>query len=156
MTSRGQVLVVDDDENQRLSLESILALDYDVCAAGGVEEASRLIARDTFDVVVTDYDMPDGTGEDVLRCVTRRGTPTSTILLTGHSEYAQVRDLQKSGRALVLFKPVDPVELLAWIKNGVTMARLSRATKANYESGRIKRPPSPPLPPLPPAPPSKI
>jgi DNA-binding NtrC family response regulator len=147
---RGRVLVVDDDPNQRMSLESILALDHDVTAAAGVAEALRLMQEEVFDVVVTDFEMPDGTGADLLHAVEKAGRAMSMILITGHSEYATVRDLQKSGKALVLFKPVDPKELLGWIRNGVTMARLSAATSnlqkraGDPPSERLKRPPGDP------------
>ncbi len=145
MNIRGRVLVVDDDPNQRMSLESILALDYEVTTADGVAEARIKMDKGPFEVIVTDYEMPDGTGAELLRLIEARKLATSCILLTGHSDYSAVRDLQKSGKALVLFKPVDPVELLAWIKNGVTMAKLSQAasslqarTGAPPPSGRFK------------------
>jgi DNA-binding NtrC family response regulator len=149
MNRRGRVLVVDDDENQRLAIEGILGLEHDVVAAGGVQDALHQLSRGRFDVVVTDYEMPDGTGQSLIEAVEKRGlTSTSAILLTGHSDYKAVRELQRSARALVLFKPVNPKELMAWVMNGVTMARLNAATASNLKntpppppsSTKIKRP----------------
>ena len=34
-------------------------------------------------------------------------------------------------RVLILYKPVETDDLIAWVKNGVAMARLARAKKKN-------------------------
>ena len=126
--SPGRVLVVEDDPGVRDSLEAILSSDYETTTVGSVAAATKLLAPKAWDVVVTDFNLGDGNGSAVIEAARERCPEAAVILLTGQVDYSGVRALQKSGRVLVLFKPVNPDELLAWVKNGVTMARLSAAT----------------------------
>lgn len=124
----GQVLVVEDDPAVRESLDAILSGEFATTSVAGVAQAVQTLSRQAFDVVVTDFNLADGTGLTVIDSCRAQSPGATVILLTGHVDYDGVRALQKSGRVLVLFKPVNPDELLAWVKNGVTMARLAAAT----------------------------
>ena len=117
---KGRVLLVDDDEATRITLEAILGEAFDVATAATAEAAKELLVRQSFDVLVTDYEMPGDNGATLIRFSRERWPAMTPILLTGHSDYADVRDLQQKGHVLVLFKPVDPVDLLAWVKNSAT------------------------------------
>jgi hypothetical protein len=35
-----------------------------------------------------------------------------------------VRELQRSGNVLVLFKPVNPTDLIAWVKSSVALTKM--------------------------------
>ena len=62
----AKVLIVDDEPGMRRILTVNLRRDsHVVVEASGAAEAIRLIAREDFDVVVTDHKMPDGSGLDV-------------------------------------------------------------------------------------------
>lgn len=130
----------------RDSLEAILSTDFTTTSAGSIAGAVKILSSQTFDVVITDFNLEDGTGLTIIETSRLRCPSASTIMLTGHMDYAEVRALQKSGRILVLFKPVNPDELLAWVKNGVTMSRLSAATRRLTARGGSKDAPATPSP----------
>ncbi len=67
--TRGRVLVVEDDPSMRLAVEGALSIDFEVKTASNVTEALSALADDEFDVVVTDYEMPGGSGLDLMRWV---------------------------------------------------------------------------------------
>lgn len=140
MNHRGRVLFVEDDPSARATLGAILGEDFDVQAVGTSSEALRALGAGGWDVLVADYDLgePLTTGTGVLERGAALNPGMSGILLTGHTNYPEVRELQRQGRFLVLFKPVEPEQLLAWVKNGVAMARLFR-TRTLSESRRLAR-----------------
>jgi DNA-binding NtrC family response regulator len=125
----GRVLVVDDDKNTLEVLEAVLASEFDVVVAKGVGEGLKLLSEQLFDALVTDFELSDGTGATLLTVAAERYPDVMSVLLTGHTDSVEVRNLQKSGRALVLFKPAKPSELLAWVRNSVAMSRLQRMTQ---------------------------
>lgn len=125
----GRVLVVDDERNVLDALEAVLATEFEVVVARGVGEALRSLKTREFDALVTDYELTDGTGATLLTMVAERFPNVIGVLLTGHVDSPQVRTLQKSGRALVLFKPAKPRELIAWVRNSVAMSKLQRLTQ---------------------------
>lgn len=62
---RARMLLVDDEPMVRRILAQVLAESFEVEVAEGREEACRRLADDTFDVVLCDMMMLDGTGVDV-------------------------------------------------------------------------------------------
>ena len=91
--------MVDDDEAVRTLVAGYLCvLGFDVRAAGDGIEALRVMDEDTFDLVVTDHEMPRLTGVELIRVLRATCPQTSTILMTGtpmepgtHGASAQLR-----------------------------------------------------------------
>ena len=84
MTQTRHVLVVDDEAYVLESLTEILTGEgWTVHAAGGVDEARRLLGEVEAHVVVTDLSMAGGGGLAVLDEVRERGLPVPVIVLTG-------------------------------------------------------------------------
>jgi signal transduction histidine kinase/ActR/RegA family two-component response regulator len=82
-----QVLVVDDDEMVRSTVRKLLTLkDHAVdCAASGAE-ALALIEQTSYDIVFTDYGMPEMTGAGLARTLHTRHPEMPVVLLTGYTE----------------------------------------------------------------------
>lgn len=136
----GTVLVVDDSATMRDWLAACLSPVCTVRTAGSMDEGVQATIATAFDVVVADFDLGDGTGLTLLREVARIRSGAARILLTAHKDYSDVRDAQRSGDLLVIFKPVDEHVLVGWVRNAVTMARLNQATR-RIGSGRLPRVP---------------
>ena len=126
MNERGRVLVVDDDASVRASLEAILSNDFDVDVAQVVAEALQILASKPLDVVVTDWQMLDGTGASILAVIRQKFPGVTSLVVTGNATFPEVQELQKGGRTLVLWKPVNPPDLIAWVRNGVAISRLQQ------------------------------
>lgn len=129
--SKGNVLVLDDDSAIRETVREILEEVVAVKAVGSIGAAWNAFKDCTFDVVVSDHALIEGTGVEFLRQVATTYPRVTRILLTGDVDSPQVRALaakaRDDGQTLVLFKPVDPNDLLSWVVNGIAMARLARA-----------------------------
>jgi DNA-binding NtrC family response regulator len=79
-----RVLVVDDDERQRVLLaQTVAALGFTAVPAGDGEEALKLHAAQPVAVIVTDLMMPRMDGFELLKRLEVLGDRTPTIVLTG-------------------------------------------------------------------------
>lgn len=112
---RLRLLVVEDDPDVAESMRLFLELrGHDVVLARSVAEAVAL-ADATFDVVVSDIGLPDGTGIDVMTNLRKR-LPIRGIALSGFGTVADVRRSLDAGFDRHMTKPVDPEDLLAVIE----------------------------------------
>jgi two-component system, cell cycle sensor histidine kinase and response regulator CckA len=107
---RGHILLVDDEEAivnfARLQLEG---LGYLVTAVSSSSEARTLFRADPahFDLVITDYSMPEMNGVQLAKeiCQTRPGTPV--ILMTGFSEGIDREIMRGAGIVSYVEKPFN-------------------------------------------------
>lgn len=108
--SPGRILAVDDETVSRLVLCRMLdALGYEVVEACDVAEGIQKLEDERFDLVVSDYQMPGGTGLDVARVANQKATPF--ILLSGYS-YRPDDEAESSELICAhLTKPVSSMEL---------------------------------------------
>ncbi|MEU8513892.1 response regulator transcription factor [Kitasatospora sp. NPDC048722] len=109
----GTVLVVDDDDTIRRSLERGLRLSgFTVRTADGGRAALRLVATEPPDVLVLDVSMPDVDGTEVCRRLRDQGIDTPVLMLSALDELAdRVAGLQ-AGADDYLVKPFALEELV--------------------------------------------
>lgn len=62
--------------------------DFEALFLGNVHDAQRVVEAARVDVVFSDFDLPDGTGSDVMRAATREAPAATRIVLTGAPERA--------------------------------------------------------------------
>ncbi len=79
-----QALVVDDDMVARLVLAHVLRREgWDVMEASDVNEAATLVETHHPTVVLADFSMPGGTGEDLARRLAEGPDRPAFVLITG-------------------------------------------------------------------------
>ncbi|MCV2365591.1 response regulator transcription factor [Paucibacter sp. DJ1R-11] len=126
-------LVVDDDQEIRLSLQSYLQR-FDIhaqTAADGVE-MRRMIASQRFDVVILDLMLPGEGGLSLCQWLQQRGGPP-VIMLTAHGDpINRVLGLEM-GADDYLGKPFEPRELVARIH--ALIRRIKKAGTPEDASG---------------------
>lgn len=113
------VLIVDDHAMVRDGLVAVLAAEDDldvVGAAGDVVTASALLRRLRPDVVVTDYQLPDGTGLELAELAAREGLPGSTLVISGIDRPALIDEAVRAGCAGFLGKGRDTADLAAAVR----------------------------------------
>lgn len=105
----GRILIVDDEPNLRKILAANLRKDGHLLSeASGCSEAKQLLARDEFDVVLTDQKMPDGSGMDVLRAIHEDDSTTSVVFLTAVGTVQLAVESMREGAFDFLTKPFTP------------------------------------------------
>lgn len=113
---KARILVVDDEDSVRNSLEEILRLEgYEVTAAESGEAALAALQNEAFDLVLLDLKMPHLDGGEVLRTAARSAPDTKVILLTGHGSLESAIEALRQGAHDYILKPAPSSEILSSI-----------------------------------------
>jgi DNA-binding NtrC family response regulator len=107
------VLVVDDEKNMRLSLQTVLKDEgYAARAVESAEEALELLAQEEFFMVITDARLGGMTGYEFLGKIRSRWPDLPAIMLTAYATPKLAVEAIKAGAIDYLAKPFAPEELL--------------------------------------------
>jgi DNA-binding NtrC family response regulator len=127
----AQILCVDDDPGVLVVLEQLLAeLGHQTVLAPGVPEAVAELARQPFELVLTDFRMPEATGLDLVRHVVEQGLDLPVIVMTGYSSVEHAVASMKQGAADYLTKPLRAEALRIAVHQALEVSRLRRANEA--------------------------
>ena len=131
----ARVLVVDDDQDERLALSHMVsAMGYVAEMAGDGEEALEKLGAGQIDVIVTDLMMPRLNGLELLRNLLERGDLTPTVVLTGFGNIDHAVSIVHELRAFwFLEKPAKPAVLAP------LLARAIRHKNLMTEAERLRR-----------------
>ena len=101
-----RILLVEDDADSRAALRRLLSgRRYEVHTAEDCRSALEVAARQPIDVLVSDFDLPDGNGCELMEAVRRlQGVPG--IAVTGYTTEDVRERCTDAGFVTVLTKPV--------------------------------------------------
>ena len=128
-----RLLIVDDNETNLLIMEEhTRRWGMKPTTAASVEHALRLYdtaigAQEGFDLVVSDYDMPEQNGSDLALALGKRGSMPPFIMLGSGLSNETVESLQAIGVMQNLTKPVLSTQLYAAIQGVLQQTRLNPA-----------------------------
>ncbi len=94
-----KVLIVDDEESFRMSLEVALNMtkEFGVQSCGSASAAREILKDNAFDVIILDYSMPEETGLDLLRWFQGNGISMPVIMVTAAGSEAVAVEAIKLG-----------------------------------------------------------
>lgn len=127
-----RVLVVDDDEGVRATIEILLAdAGLEVICAGDVDQGIDLLAAHPVDLVITDMQMPARSGSEMIAEARRRNPRVPIIAMSGNSKMAE------TGADRVIEKPFDCDELSVVVRALLpTRAGAAGGLRADGRGGR--------------------
>jgi two-component system response regulator AtoC len=132
-----RVLVVDDEENIRIVLHTLLKKHgYEVEVADGGEAALALV--DTFDpdVILTDVRMPKMGGLDLLATLKAKQHPATVIVMSAYGNVDLAIEAMKAGAYDYVGKPFKPDEVILALRKAEERETLSRENRALKEQIR--------------------
>ncbi len=101
-----RILLVEDDDDSRQALRRLLvARRYEVHTAEDCRSGLEVAARQVIDLLVSDFDLPDGDGCEVMEAV-RRLYNVPGIAVTGYTTEDVRARCMAAGFVTVLAKPV--------------------------------------------------
>jgi signal transduction histidine kinase len=122
-----RVLIVDDEESVTITMAAILEMDgYSVATALRGDDALSQIAKEEFDLVLTDLRLDDFDGMDVLAAARRRSPNTVGIVLTGYASLESAVTALREGAYDYMLKPADVEELRATVARGLERRKLGQ------------------------------
>jgi DNA-binding NtrC family response regulator len=121
------VLVVDDEKNMRLSLQTVLKDEgYAARAVESAEEALELLAREEFFMVITDARLGGMSGYDFLARTRNQWPDLPMLMITAYATPKLAVEAIKSGAIDYVAKPFAPEELLHAVARCAERHRLLR------------------------------
>jgi DNA-binding NtrC family response regulator len=134
LTSKGRILVVDDEADIRESLETLLELEgYQLDLAPNATEGLKKIETGSYDLVLLDLMMPDRSGMEVLREVREKEIDIPIFMITAYGSVEVAVNALKNGANDYFSKPWDNEKLLIEIDRMIARSRLER------ENTQLKR-----------------
>jgi DNA-binding NtrC family response regulator len=128
MTSRGSLLLVDDEEKILKALgRALRAAGHEVIETTNPRDAQRLLAERPFDVVLVDNVMPQLSGLDLIReyvASTPEGERPQILMMTAHATVESAIEAMKLGALDYLQKPFEIDELLVVVRRAIDHQRL--------------------------------
>lgn len=108
MSTRQRALIVDDEPDIRELLEITLGrMKLDTRSARNVKEARDWLAREPFDLCLTDMRLPDGTGLELVQHIQQRHPQVPVAMITAYGSLDTAINALKAGAFDFLTKPVD-------------------------------------------------
>jgi DNA-binding NtrC family response regulator len=137
------VLVVEDDSLIRNFLAEGLALSgFEVTEADGLAKAFLQVRKSLPDLILTDYQLPDGTAFDLLNWLKHQDVRVPVILLTGHASIDLAVQAVKNGAEQFIPKPVDMGFLTTMLRRVLDNSSYQQKDMANkMERARYTRDP---------------
>ncbi len=122
---KPRLLVVDDEESIREFLEIMLKKEgYEVTCAEDGAKAKDLLAKKTFDMVISDLQMPNVTGIELLKFVKEAYPDLVFMLITAFGTTESAVEAMKMGAYDYLTKPFKIDEVRLNIQNALRTKNL--------------------------------
>ncbi len=135
------VLFVDDDPNILAGFQRAFRKQpFAVVTAEGPIAGLRVLESQPIDVVVSDQNMPEMTGNEFLAQIRVRYPRVIRIMLTGSASIdVAIRAINVGEIFRFLRKPCDPSELAAAIQTGLQHQELERQSRRMLKTVRTQR-----------------
>lgn len=131
-----RILIVEDSDDMRDLLDLVLRdAGFNTVAVSDGNSALREMDEDKefIDLVITDVQMPEVTGHDILAAVRAKRSEAHVIIITAFGSVEQAVDMVKQGAFQYLTKPFDTNELLAVVGQALDQSA------AHREQARLRR-----------------
>jgi len=106
---KGRILVLDDDPIVTLSCKRILGAEgYSISTVEKGEDALNKLAKEDFDLLISDVRLPDINGMEVLKESRVLKPKTDVVIITGYPTLDDARESTKLGASEYIEKPFTP------------------------------------------------
>ncbi|ASK35067.1 sigma-54-dependent Fis family transcriptional regulator [Alcanivorax sp. N3-2A] len=130
-----RVLVVDDEADLRELLVITLGrMKLDATAAGSLSQARQLLDERAFDLCLTDMNLGDGTGLDLLRHAMKCAPDMPIAVITAYGSMETATEAMKFGAYDFIAKPVALDRLRQLIEDGLGISRAQLGESGQEQS----------------------
>jgi two-component system response regulator PilR (NtrC family) len=131
VSATPRILVVDDERSLREFLEIFFQRDgYSVTTAASVEEALVALDADDYDVVISDVQMGEASGLELLRTVKETAPECVVIMITAFATAETAIEAMKQGAYDYITKPFKVDELRLVVEKALEKKRPPEPTSS--------------------------
>jgi CheY-like chemotaxis protein len=129
-----RILLIDDNRHGLVARRAVLEqLGHKVSVASGGQDGIDQFHEQPFDLVVTDYRMPEVSGQQVIRKLRQQSPKVPIILLSGYVEALGITE-QSTGADVVLSK--GPGEVQALLRAVARLGKRKPSAKPTKPAGK--------------------
>lgn len=130
MSIKYNILIVDDEQSQRIILSGYLKQKgYNIYEASSGIDALKVIDNNLVDIVLSDYKMPEMNGIELLEKIKSKNPEIAVVIITAFGTIEDAVKAMKEGAFDYLTKPVDLDELEFIIKRVLERQQLISENK---------------------------
>ncbi|HSR50825.1 MAG TPA: sigma-54 dependent transcriptional regulator [Acidobacteriota bacterium] len=130
-TSRGRILVVDDEKNVCRSLQGVLEdEEYEVETVAAGEDCLALLEKRGFDAIFLDIWLPGNDGLEVLKEIAQRRPRQVVIMISGHGTIESAVKATKLGAYDFIEKPLSLEKVMLVLENALRLRRLEEENRS--------------------------
>ncbi len=123
----GKVLIIDDEEKLRNLLSRIIKLEgYTVTEAGTLKAGTKLLDKESFDIVLCDVKLPDGNGVDFVKEIKPKYPAIEIILLTAYGNIPDGVQAMKNGAFDYITKGDDNEKIIPLLNRAMERIQLQK------------------------------
>ena len=120
-----KILIIDDEEKLRSLLARIIKLEgFTVTEAGTLKAGTKLLEKESFDVVLCDVKLPDGNGVDFVKEIKPGFPAVEIILLTAYGNIPDGIQAMKNGAFDYITKGDDNDKIIPLLNRAIEKAQL--------------------------------
>ncbi len=135
----AKILIVEDDLTFSQLLQGFLQKHgHAINTAQNIKDSLKLIAQNTFDLLLLDYRLPDGVGLDVLTKARENGLVIPAIIMTSFNDVRTAVKSIQLGAFDYITKPVNPEELLMIMSSALGDKKTETSAKPDDQPEFIK------------------
>jgi len=127
MLTGSRVLIVDDEANARRVLEVLLRkLGCAVVCAENAPTALAILREQTVDLLITDLNMPDMSGLELLTTLRAEGHAFPVIVVTAYGTIESAVEAMKQGAFDFIIRPLDVEQVELLVRRALDISRIHR------------------------------
>ena len=138
MQNRPLALVVDDEEDLRLLMRMTLKrMNIDCYVADSLQQAHQLLKKNTFDVCLTDLNLPDGSGLQLVETIAIDYPQLPVAVITAYGSMDIAIDALKAGAFDFVSKPIEMTRLKSIIEQALKVNAQVQIASSGIEDQKL-------------------
>lgn len=138
-SAKVRVLVADDDPHMQLAIKTCLSRKgFDALVVNNGQAALDAYDSESFDLVITDQQMPEMSGLELLAALQKRSSEVPVIMITAYGTITQAVEAMQNGAADFITKPFNAGDLERIIER--VLLPESKACRQRSARGKGGRP----------------
>lgn len=122
---KESILIVEDAESLRDVLSSVLEHEgYSVVACASTEEAEKILSREKFSLILSDFKLPDKSGIELLKLARARYESIPFLIMTAYGSIEIAVEAMKYGANDFICKPFEPEQICSLVSQVIEHRRL--------------------------------
>lgn len=129
-SNKPKVIIVDDDTLALKTISDILSDTCEITTSQNPVDVLKMVGRENFDILISDYKMPRLSGITLIRGVTQINPDILPIVITGYANKEIALEALRNGAYDFIEKPIVPEMLIASISRAWEKIKILKVNKA--------------------------